>query len=123
RAERGEPELAIPADLTLAGDSRPGAEHRRHRPERGEPDHVIEGRGETAAAEVRVVPVRPRDEEVEDQREAQREDEEAPVAERAQELEAGVGDPAHAASSSVAVSWRNASSRPAPLISMSRASG
>src|SRR4029077_5494894 len=60
------------------------------------------------------------DQEVEDEREAEREEDEPPVPERAQQL---VLDVDAVGPFSPAVSSRNASSRPAPLISMSRASG
>ena len=70
-----------------------------------------------------------RDQEVQDQREPKREDEEPSVAQRAQQLIAGVGAalttaprPAVLAAPSP-VSCKNASSRPAAAISMSRASG
>ena len=93
----------------------PVAEHRVHRPERRQPDHEVQRRVDAAAAEVVLVPVGRRDHEVEDQREADREDEEAPVAERARDLEAGVGRRCSCGlRPRRAVSSRNASSRPAP---------
>ena len=69
------------------------------------------------------MPVRAGDQEVEDEREAEREEEEPPVPERPQQLEAQVGACSSRASSSPVSELRKACSRPAPLISMSRAPG
>ena len=62
-------------------------------------------------------------EEVEDEREAEREDEEAPVAERAQQLVAEVASSALTGRALRRRSAQEASSSPAPPISMSRAAG
>src|SRR5262249_54524188 len=114
-----------PADGALARDAGAGREHRVHRPERREPDHVVQRRRQAGPAEVVLVPVRGCDQEEQDQREPEREHEEAPVPEGAQELVADVrrGEHAAAPSWSPPVTPRNAASSPAPPISMSRATG
>src|SRR4029077_18948914 len=93
-------------------------------------DHEVQGRREAGALEVGLAAVGPRDDEVQRQREGEREQEEPAVAEGAHQLQPGVGRAAHAASpssswrsSSPPVSSRKASSSPAPLISMSLTAG
>src|SRR5262249_1483954 len=120
RGERRDPQLPVPADHPLRRDPGTGAHHAVHGAERSETDHEVQRRGDPAAAEVGLVAVRSRNEEVEKQREAEREDEEAAIAQHARELVAGEARGRHHAA---AVSSRNASSSPAPTTSMSRASG
>ena len=89
---------------------------RRHRPERGQADHEVERRRDPVPPKSCASSVRRRDQQVEDEREAEREDEEAPVAKGAQQLVAHVRGRVHriASSSPLPVSSRKASSRPAP---------
>ena len=127
--ERADPQLARPSRLPLAGDPSAGREHRHHRAERGEPHHVVERHGEAALGEVVVVALRCGQQPVEDQRHAEREQVEAPVAERAQELVARVGDPAHHALApggprvGLARQLEERLLEAPPVISMSRAAG
>ena len=125
RRQRRDPQLAVPADRALGGDARAAGEHRAHRPERRQADHVVERRGDARPGEVLHVALRRRDHEVQDQRKRQREEEEAAVAQRAQQLVAGVDERVHrppvrrpgAGSPAAApspVSARNACSSPAP---------
>src|SRR5581483_8131178 len=115
-------------------DAGAGRDHRHHRSPAGHAGHEVQRHRD--AGELRV-PVAPGDDVVEEEREHQREEEEAGAAKRPQELIAGVGGgPAHLASSTPtsptlpksvavpgAVSSRKACSSPAPVTSMSRASG
>ena len=96
RGERREAQLTVPAHGALAGDAGAAREDRRHGAERGEPDHVVERRREAGPSQVGDAAVGDRDEEVEDEREAQRHDEEALAAKRAQQFDAGVGQGGHA---------------------------
>src|SRR4051794_28719544 len=109
-----------PPQAASERDAPPRRDDAVHGAEGGEADHEVQPRGDARAADVLLVAVRAGDEQVEDEREAQREHQEAAVAERTQHLEADVAERArHAA----AVSSRNACSRPAVVISMSRAPG
>src|SRR5262249_7190656 len=85
------------------------------------PGHVVDGERDPGQ---RLVLVGARDQHQHHQREDEREDEEADVAQGPQQLEAGVGERDHESSrESSAVSSRKAASRPAPLTSMACMSG
>ena len=71
RREGSRPQLPVPTDLALGGDSGAGGEHGVHRAECGEPDHVVERRRDAASVEAVHVTVRAGDQEVEDEREAE----------------------------------------------------
>src|SRR4030095_6471844 len=121
-----EAQLTVPANGPLGRDPHTGAEHSGHAAESCEPDHEVQRRADSRPAEVVLVPVRAGDCVVEDEREPEGEDVQALVPEGPQELVARVADRvvhAATASSSSAVSCRNASSRPAPRTSMSDACG
>src|SRR5581483_11999462 len=127
RRQRRQAQLPVPPQGSLRRDPGAGAKNSVHRPERRKPDHEVERRGDPRVLQVAHVRVRAGDRVEEDEGEREREDDEPAVAQEAQKLVAREQEPGHAAASCREsrswVSCKNASSSPAPRISMSRASG
>ena len=93
RREGRQPKLARPPDAAVECDPGAAGDDRVHRPERSQADHQIERRGHTAAAQIGLVLVRPGDQVIEDEREAEREHEEPAIPEQPDELVANVRRP------------------------------
>ena len=134
RRQRGQPQLPVPADRALGRDARAAGEHGDHARRRraGRPCSTA---ARTARSGCFASPPKlwlslfgAGEQEVHDEREDQREDEGLPVAEQPQQSRTGCRSACSCGASSALVSsspvsCRNASSRPAPVTSMSRASG